>query len=290
MSAPQPPAHAVTPFVPQLELTILCVTGAVLLIAYAIRRWRRTGSPVMLLLIAGATVASLQEAPLDIFVSAYYPHAHLWTVYETFGRPVPVWAPFAWMALFAGAPYLLADAMRRGSVRKAAGVGILCLAVVNIVIELPAQATHQYFYYGNQPLKIGGFPMSMVAVNASTMVAIAVAVYLGEDRLRGRMRLLALVVPGLAVPASTMTTGLPVWSAVGARWPTGLLYVAALATFALSFAAIDGMLALAERFGATAEARGMDRLPFTRDQTCVRLAANPSPPQTATASTRRSWE
>src|ERR1700757_2035933 len=145
MSAgPQPPVNVATPCVPQLGLTILCVTAAILLIAYGVHRWRDDGSPVLLLLIAGATAASLQEAPLDIFVSAYYPHRHLWTVYETFGRPVPVWAPFAWMVLFAGAPYVLAQAMRRGSVRRAAALGIVALAVTDIVIELPAQAAHQY--------------------------------------------------------------------------------------------------------------------------------------------------
>jgi hypothetical protein len=255
MSGPHPPLHEVTPFVPQLVLTILCVAGAAGVVGLGIRRWARDRSPVLLLLIAGATVASLQEAPLDIFVSAYYPPQHLWWVYESFGRQVPVWAHFAWMILFAGAPYLLAQVMRRGPLRRVAWLGVLYMAIVDIVIELPAQASHLYFYYGDQPLKVGDFPVTMAVVNAATMMAIAVAIYLGEGRLHGRQRLLALIVPALAVPASTMSLGLPVWTAVGADMPLGVIYLGAFASIALALWAVHGMLWIAERFGPAGGSR-----------------------------------
>ena len=249
MSAPQPPTFAQTPFVPQLSLTIGCVTVAAGLIAYGLVKLRRDRSPSLLLLIFGATVASLQEAPLDIFVSAYYPREGLWMSYETFGRPVPVWANFAWMILFAGAPYLLAQAMRKHGVRQAGWLGMLGLAIVDIAIELPNLAVSLYSYYGDQPLRIGGFPMHMVAVNAATMMAITIAVYLGESRLRGKLRLLAIIVPILAVPAGTMSNGLVVWSAVGAQLPTVLTWIASFVTIGLAMWSIHGMLRLADRFG-----------------------------------------
>lgn len=252
MSAPQPPTFAQTPFVPQLSLTIGCVTVATALILYGLVKMRRDRSPALLLLIFGATVASLQEAPLDIFVSAYYPREGLWSSYETFGRPVPVWANFAWMILFAGAPYLLAQAMRKYGVRQAGWLGMLALAVVDIAIELPNLAVNLYSYYGDQPLRIGGFPMHMVAVNAATMMAITIAVYLGESRLRGKLRLLAIVVPILAVPAGTMSNGLVVWSAVGAQLPTAVTWVASFVTIGLALWSIHGMLRLASRYGTGA--------------------------------------
>jgi hypothetical protein len=254
MSAPQPPTFAQTPFVPQLALTVGCVTVAAGLIAYGLVRLRRDRSPALLLLILGATMASLQEAPLDIFVSAYYPRQGLWMSYETFGRPVPIWANFAWMILFAGAPYLLARAMRRYGVRQAGWLGMLALAIVDIAIELPNLAVELYSYYGDQPLRIGGFPMHMVAVNAATMMAITVAVYLGESRLRGKLRLLAIVVPILAVPAGTMSNGLVVWSAVGAQLPAAVTWTASFATIAMAMWSIHGMLRLADRFGTGARA------------------------------------
>jgi hypothetical protein len=249
MSAPQPPTFAETPFVPQLWLTIGCVTVATGLILYGLVTLRRDRSPTLLLLVLGATVASLQEAPLDIFVSAYYPSEGLWRSYETFGRPVPVWANFAWMVLFAGAPYLIAQAMRRGSVRRVAWIGVLVLAIVDVLIEMPNLAVNLYSYYGGQPMLVAGFPMHMLAVNANTMMGIAVAVYLGESRLRGRLRLLAIIVPILAVPASTMSLGLPVWSAVGAQLPAPVTWAAAFLTVGLSLWSISGMLRVAERFG-----------------------------------------
>jgi hypothetical protein len=126
---------------------------------------------------------------------------------------------------------------------------MLGLAIVDIAIELPNLAVSLYSYYGDQPLRIGGFPMHMVAVNAATMMAITIAVYLGESRLRGKLRLLAIIVPILAVPAGTMSNGLVVWSAVGAQLPTVLTWIASFVTIGLAMWSIHGMLRLADRFG-----------------------------------------
>jgi hypothetical protein len=243
------PTITETPYLPQLLLLIGCVLAAGVMIVHGVRLWRRERSPVMLLLIAGATVASLQEAPLDIFVSAYYPKPGLWWAYETFGRPVPIWAIFAWMVLFAGSPYLLARQMRRKGVRRVGWIGVAWLAVVDVLIELPCLAVYLYEYYGDQPLRVGGFPVHMVAVNAATMMAITVAVYCLEGRVRGKLVGLAFVLPGLAVPASTMSLGLPVWSAVGAGLPGPLMLVASLLTIGLAVAALHGMMRLAEEVG-----------------------------------------
>jgi hypothetical protein len=246
--APQP-TIAETPFWPQLLLLIACVLAAGVMIVQGIRFWRRERSPVMLLLIAGATWASLQEAPLDIFVSAYYPKPGLWWAYETFGRPVPIWAIFAWMVLFAGSPYLLARQMRRDGVRRVGWKGVGWLAITDVLIELPCLAVYLYQYYGDQPLRVGGFPVHMVAVNAATMMAITVAVYCLEGRIPRRYLGLAFIAPGLAVPASTMFLGLPVWSAVGGGLPWPLMMIASLVTIGLSVAALNGMMRLAEHVG-----------------------------------------
>jgi hypothetical protein len=219
---------------------------ALLIIGYGLRRWVRAGSPVLLLLVLGATVASLQEAPLDIFVSADYPRPGLWVLFETFGRPVPVWATFAWMILFAGAPYLLARAMERKSPGQVVWLGALGFVFVDIAIEVP---THAVPYYGDHPLSVGGFPLGMGAVNSVTMMGIATAAYLLETRVRGRLRLLAVVVPGLVLPAVTMTVGLPVFSAVGAGAPAAVRYPAVLLTFALAALALHGLARLAQAWG-----------------------------------------
>jgi hypothetical protein len=249
MFVPEPPTHAVSPYVAQIVQTAACAAVGGALCVLALWRSRRRGSALLLLLIVGSVVASFQEAPLDIFVSAYYPHRHLWTFWETFGRHIPIWATFAWIILFAGAPWFIAQAMKMHPVRQVVWIGVAANVIIDVLIELPGQAAHLYYYYGHQPLTVGGFPLSMAAVNAATTTAIAVAIYLGDGRIHGRAQALVCLAPILAVPASTMSVGLPVFSLVGAGADIVLRYVGVIATLAAAMLAIDGMSRLAERFG-----------------------------------------
>jgi hypothetical protein len=90
-----------------------------------------------------------------------------------------------------------------------------------------------------------GFPLAMAAVNAATMTAIAVTVLLVEPRLRGRRQALAVVLPLAALPAGTFAVGFPVFGAVAAGAPSGLIALAGVVSMALAMLAVNGLLAAA---------------------------------------------
>jgi hypothetical protein len=223
--------------------------GALALVALAasVHQVIRHGRAVPLALVVGAAVGSVNEAPLDLFVSAYYPGQGQWTLYESFGRPIPVWVLFAHIMLFAAAPYVLAQLMRRTSARRVGWLGCLGLAVSDVLIELPNQSI--LTYYGDHPFRTFGFPLAMAAVNAATMTAIAVAVLLLEPRLTGWRQALAAVLPPAALPAGTFAFGFPVFGAVAAGASTWLIAAGGLASIGLAMLAVHGLLALAESGG-----------------------------------------
>ncbi len=249
-AAPQPPPGLVTPYLPQLVMTVGlgALAAAALLVAMVLALRQRRGT--LLAMLLGAAAGSLNEAPLDVFVLAYYPPRGQWTLYESFGRPIPVWVLPAHMLLFAAVPYVLAAAMRRWGARRVGWSGCLALAVCDVLIEMPMQTP----YYGEQPFRVFGFPMAMAAVNAATMTAIAVTVLLVEPRLAGRHQALAALLPLAALPAGTFVTGFPVFGAVAAGAPTGIIAVAGVVSIAAAVLAVQGLLALGRSGARTREA------------------------------------
>jgi hypothetical protein len=234
----------VTAYLPQMMMTVGLGSLALLALGAAVHQFVRLRRAVPLFLIIGAAIGSVNEAPLDLFVSAYYPRAGQWPLYESFGRPIPVWVLPAHVMLFAAAPYVLSRLMRATSIRRVGWIGCLGLAVSDLLIELPDRSI--LTYYGDHPFRVFGFPVAMAAVNAATMTAIAVTVLLLEPRLRGRYQVLAAVLPLAALPAGTLVTGFPVFGAVAAGASAGVIAAGGLVSIALSMLAVHGLLALAE--------------------------------------------
>lgn len=247
MAAPQPDTGLVTAYLPQLVMTVGLGAVAAAALGAAVHQFVRHRRAVPLFLVVGAAVGSVNEAPLDLFVSAYYPGQGQWTLYETFGRPIPVWVLPAHVVLFAAAPYVLARLMRTVSARRVGWLGCLGLAVSDVLIELPNRSI--LTYYGDHPFRVFGFPLAMAAVNAATMTAIAVTVLLVEPRLEGGRQALAALLPLAALPAGTFVTGFPVFGAVAAGASMGVIACAGLVSIGLALLAVHGLLSLAESYG-----------------------------------------
>jgi hypothetical protein len=245
-TAPAPPPGLVTPYWPQFGMTV--GLGALAVVALAVAAWLavRQRRAVLLAMLAGAAVGSLNEAPLDLFVQAYYPPEGLWPYYGSFGRPIPVWVLPAHVMLFAAVPYALAAAMRRWGARRVGWSGCAGLALCDVLIEIPMRTP----YYGDHPFRVLGFPMAMAAVNAATMTLIAVTVLRLEDRVTGWRQVSAVALPLTALPAGTYACGFAVFGAVGAGWTGGPVMLAGLVSVGLSLLAIHALLGLAAERGS----------------------------------------
>jgi hypothetical protein len=88
------PPPAVDPNSANVELIFTLAYGAVVLarVIATVIHWRRTGSPIGLLLILGGMAATIQEPMVDTLGSMYIPPSH-YTAFTVYGREMAAFVP-----------------------------------------------------------------------------------------------------------------------------------------------------------------------------------------------------
>jgi len=201
------PIDAATPHTAQLVVTAVTGTLVFLSLCYALVVWKRRGTPLYLLILLGGCVAILTEPALDLISQIYFPRNGSWTVFEAYGRPMPVWAVFSYTVFFGTQTFAILEVLRRGITRAKFWLGVAGVWIFNIALEVTVLRTHIYFYFGYQPLRIGDFPAVWLTL-ISVGVVLAVAIFLRfRDFFTGPRALIAVaVVPVCQVAALWLGT------------------------------------------------------------------------------------
>src|SRR5271168_435801 len=108
---PAPP-QMVFPRTPQTVAEIVLWIGVVAFVAFAVRHWRRIGSPLGLVLLAGGGIALLNEPLDDILGLVNHPRPGQHVVFETMG-PIPHWGLPTYIIFFGGIAYVLLIELRK---------------------------------------------------------------------------------------------------------------------------------------------------------------------------------
>ncbi|MUL65924.1 hypothetical protein BOO86_15720 [Mycobacterium sp. CBMA 234] len=189
-----PPLDTPTPATAQLVVT--AITGTLVLgaLTYALMYWRRRGTPLYLFILLGGALAVLNEPALDLVSQIWFPRGG-WTVFEAYGRPMPVWALLSYTTFFGTQTFAVLELLKRGITRSRFWMGMAGVWLFNIALEVPVLRTELYFYFGYQPLRILDFPAVWLVLN-SIGVALAVVIFQRfGDFFTGRRMLLAATVP-----------------------------------------------------------------------------------------------
>jgi hypothetical protein len=239
---PQPPVDTlVMPAGPQRVITIILgvlVTG---LVVAALRDWRRSHSPVYLLLIIGGTLAAANEPIVDVLGLCFHPAIAGWTAFETYGRPIPAWAVLAYPMFFGGLSCLVIMFLRHGATRKNFWLGVTAIFIVDLVLELPLLNADVYVYYGYQPFKVLGlFPIHWLLINGLGVLLIAAPVVKWPRFFRGPRSLFLLILPPLGQFAAA-AIAIPVFSLLNTHAPEIFLWVADAATMALGLCCFNAV-------------------------------------------------
>jgi hypothetical protein len=203
-------------------------------------------SPIGLLLIVGATVASLNEGFVDAAGLCWYPVDGQWVGHNTI-HSIPLWCVLASTAYFGGAAYVLYEKAKEGMSRRALWTTLAVLWASEIVFEIAVINLGGYHYFGEQPLSIAGFPVYWLAVNfPGFFVTVAVLVRM-QHLFKGWRVILAALVP-IVTYALGFGSGLPVFAALHTENPSWLLLnFATLLSFAI------GIMIIALAIHVTAE-------------------------------------
>jgi hypothetical protein len=231
-----------TPHTAHVVIFVIVAVSLAALVALSLWRWRRTGSPVMTLLILGGGVCCLNEPLVDVLGRCYFP-THGGLMGQTLlGRTVPVWVDITYAIFFGAFPYFLSLLLRRrGASRGSMWVAICAFWVANLVLEIPLLGTNLYVYYGEQPFKVARFPLSWLTINVLGALFAAVVAVRGEAFFKGRRVLLLLLVP-FACYMSSWVVDMPGFWALNSTASTAVKWLGVGVTMLLGLIAIDALI------------------------------------------------
>ncbi len=212
MLTPQPPLDMAVDKTAELGITVaLAVLVALALTASAID-WRRTGRPLMLLLMTSGGAIMVFEPMVDTVGACWFP-SNSWTAFTAWGRPLPAWLCLAYFFYFGIGTSAIWTALRKGLTRQQIWL-VFCAAMLgDLIFETVLLTMNPYVYYGYQPLLLGKFPLWWMAVNAAIPLVLAAIIYSFDSYFRGWRT--------LAVIPLALTTSAAVNAAVG--WPSWLV-------------------------------------------------------------------
>jgi hypothetical protein len=194
--------------------------------------WRRTGSPLGLVLMAGGAIAYFNEPVDDVLGLVHHPRPGLNIVLDTIG-PLPMWGLPTYIIFFGAIPFLLLRAIQeKGFTLRTYWIGLFTTFIADLVIELPLLQTdlYQYYSYGETPMTIARFPLYWLFINTTGPVLCAAILYAVPKYFTGWRSGLLILLPVVTDSACSIAVGLPVYTAlhtepVGSlgRWAGALL-------------------------------------------------------------------
>jgi len=217
--------------------TLACLGMMLGFVVFAVRVWRRERDPIPALCLVGGAVCVFFEPVVDVLGLCWYPRVGQHTLFETFGRPIPVLTVFGYTWFMGGLSALVYRRTLEGGVR-AAVVMYPVFMVLYLPFELVAVQTGVYVYYGHQPLRVLDFPAWWAFVNCATPVIAGYVLANVRPLLRGWRVLAVLVIVPLFDGAVQGATAWPVWNAINGDAPGVIVQGAGILTAGLATALV----------------------------------------------------
>lgn len=238
---PTPP-DMIFPRTPQTIAEIVLWIVVVAFVAFAVHQWRRTGSPLGVVLLAGGGIALLNEPLDDILGLVHHPRPGQDVVFETMG-PIPHWGLPTYIIFFGGIAYVLLLELRKLTFTpRAFWTGIAITFVADLLIELPLLhfRLYTYFGYGQVPMSIGGFPLYWLFINTTGPILCAAILFAAPGYFTGWRAGLVLFLPLVTDAACSAAVGLPVYNALHVpNAPAWLTWLGAFFSCAIGLALLD---------------------------------------------------
>jgi len=211
-------------------------------LAWSLLRRKQLGY-LPLLLIAGGLIASLQESLIDRMILLWYPQDAPMIAFTWLGMHQPLYMILIYGGFVGVGSYGAYAAIRDG--RGGRGLWQMCGAIflLDALFEIPATASHVYYYYGAQPFQLfdQGWP-AWVGVPAATAPLLAGwLLHHIVPRLEGPRLVLVALVPPFAWAAVYFAVGWPTFIAVSSEASELVSWLAATTTFALGFVLVWGL-------------------------------------------------
>lgn len=220
---------------------------AIALLVYCLRDWRRTGSPLGVVLMVGGALAYFNESVDDILGLVHHPRPGQNVVLDTIG-PVPMWGLPTYIIFFGAITFLFLREIQRGSFTlRTFWIGIAITFVVDLLLEMPLLWAEGglYQYYGDTPMTIARFPLYWLLINTTGPILCAAILYAVPDHFRGWRAPFVVLLPFMADAGCSIVVGLPIYTALHTPDLAGaVVWGAALLSCAIGLFLLDAFARL----------------------------------------------
>ena len=230
--------------------TIGMVVVSVVLVAY---ETRRTRSLLPLVVFASAALWLPNEPFVDAILGFQYATNSPVVLFTLWHRVIPL-EVIGVGAMFFIFPWAIYRMVLAG-VSRAWIVGVMVVAgLIDWPLEWVAIHWHVIEYYGHNPSRILGLPLTSMVQNCFIYALMAAAVLLAAPDLKGWRALLFLpVIPGVYLGGAALCTW-PAYLALHADWPTGVFIPLALISALMNAYIPLGLLSIAAQRSRTSVA------------------------------------
>jgi hypothetical protein len=232
--ASTPPVHLTVSHGSHLVALALTGGGLIVVVALGLREWALHRRPLLLACLAGGAVAFFTEPIWDVLQLIYLRPDGATHVFSAFGRAEPLWLLLAYPAYVGGGAFLFASRLTSGADQRRLWTVLGCIFLLDLAIEFPMTGLGVLDYYGRQPFKLAGFPLWLLFPNAGGGLVSGAILARRRDLFEGRRVLLAVFLVPCTFAAWEVFTSWPTALAINSDAGTGVIYVAALATIAIS--------------------------------------------------------
>jgi hypothetical protein len=232
---PTPPVDVPVSHAGQAVMTIGVVAGLVLIAVAAVRLGRRWSTWVPVIVVVSTLWTGFFEPIENTAAHMWYYRPGQVTLFDAFGRSLPVWVFFSYAAFYGGLGLVAWWMTERGAPRAHMVRFVLAVWAFAVVTEIVGTQFNTYEYYGRAPFRVAGFPVWVALSNAAICTTIGVAAARLRRILVGRQQLALLCLGPAAISVGLIGTGFPTLVALNSvDPPLWLLYGAAVVSMAMA--------------------------------------------------------
>lgn len=212
---------------------------------------RRIGPALPFLLLGGA-LSGLMESWLDNVVLVGYPPEQNLPVLESYGRSVPIFVPIGYAWFCGGLLYVMArQFLKRGVTTSSVWKIYGAVVIVDFVAIGLSHWLGVLEFYGDPPMKIAGYPIWWAGIDGLHVILGGSIALLALHHLRGRSQAWLILLPSVALGASSGIVGWPVSTAINSQeWSDLAKYLCAFASIGISLACVTVIARLLPRVAA----------------------------------------
>jgi len=196
-------------------------------IVYAIIYGRKNKSLLPLMCMIGGALTIIIEPLIDSHLQVWWPKHNQPDLFVVWGRHMPLMILFVVLVYFGVGTLLRLWMLNKYGVKAPLWQVYFIEVAMALALEIPAINLGLWHYYGDQGLRLGGYPLWWPMVGGACGCLAGTVLYKLTPYLKGWKQLLGAIIAPMCVAAVYWGVGWPMFFAINLQPATWIIYIAA---------------------------------------------------------------